>query len=381
MTTFQVLIGHVLDRLRELPDNSIHCVVTSPPYWGLRDYGVDGQIGLEATPADFVAKMVEVFAEVRRVLRKDGTCFLNMGDSYAASPGQRKVTDAAGPKQISNVGAQGTPSRSPKGLKPKDLIGMPWRLAFALQEDGWYLRQDIIWAKPNPMPESVTDRCTKSHEYMFLLTKKGRYFFDAEAIKEEAVSDAPSGNGFDGRQGGSERVGPQDGGVGTEATWKPGGKRNKRSVWTINTESFPEAHFATFPTKLVEPCILAGTSEIGCCSKCGAQHVRHMVKTAQVDDRGKGSTFDGGKTGARDGGDRTQAGDRFVSVQVGWKASCKCDASIVPPVVLDPFSGSGTTGLVALANRCSYIGIELNPVYAAMQQRRLESATAQGVLL
>ena len=184
--TVRILVGDVRAMLATLPDESVHCVVTSPPYWGLRDYGVEGQIGLEATPGEFIDTMTEVFREVRRVLRADGTCWVNMGDSYNAHPGQRKTTDKVGDKQETNVGSNTVGSRHVAELKPKDLVGMPWRLAFALQADGWWLRQDIIWSKPNPMPESVRDRCTKAHEYIFLLTKSERYWYDAEAISEEA---------------------------------------------------------------------------------------------------------------------------------------------------------------------------------------------------
>jgi DNA modification methylase len=337
--------GDVIERLREMPDESVNCVVTSPPYWGLRDYGVEGQIGLEPTPQEFVAKMTDVFREVRRVLRSDGTCWMNMGDSYAAHPGQRKPTDVAGGKQLSNKGSIGTWSRSHGDLKPKDLIGMPWRLAFALQADGWWLRQDIIWSKPNPMPESVTDRCTKSHEYIFLLTKSAKYFYDADAIKETAIADHPAGNtshkGSTAYNEGDERHRTKQGlvayasrngknsfhGQGSNRDSENGsanrdgrdmseigvgGKRNKRSVWNIATQPFAGAHFATFPMKLVEHCIRAG------CPKGGT--------------------------------------------------------------VLDPFNGSGTTGLVAIAERCNYVGIELNKDYAAMSARRFDAATAQNIL-
>jgi DNA modification methylase len=323
--------GDVIERLREMPDESVNCVVTSPPYWGLRDYGVEGQIGLEPTPQEFVAKMTDVFREVRRVLRSDGTCWVNMGDSYAGSWGAQSREH--GGKHASNISAlsanqlkaaqiresgTGSLSRTP-GLKPKDLIGMPWRLAFALQADGWWLRQDIIWAKLNPMPESVTDRCTKAHEYIFLLTKSARYFYDAEAIKELTnydperprggrdkfvTGDEARGYNFkDAHNGHVERM---------NGINKDPYSRNKRSVWEIATQPFAEAHFATFPMKLVEPCIRAG------CPKGGT--------------------------------------------------------------VLDPFNGSGTTGLIAIAERCNYVGIELNKDYAAMSARRFDAATAQNIL-
>ena len=232
--------------------------VTSPPYFGLRDYGHDGQIGLEQTPEQYIAAMVEVFRCVRDVLSDDGTLWLNIGDSYA---NDGKWGGSSGGKHAKALHGNTSIGRTKvtTGLKPKDLIGIPWMLAFALRADGWYLRQDIIWHKPNPMPESVRDRCTKAHEYVFLMSKSERYFFDSEAMKEPAVSTAPSGNGFAGRQGGSERVGLLSGGAGTDERWQPGGTRNRRSVWTVATRPYKGAHFATFPPALIEPCILAGS--------------------------------------------------------------------------------------------------------------------------
>lgn len=252
-----LLVGDCRESLRSLPDQSVHCVVTSPPYFGLRDYGVDGQLGLEPTPAEFVAAMVEVFREVRRVLRDDGTLWLNLGDSYVArggAPGDRIGSDGY---ERRNRGERGRPPMS-AGLKMKDLIGIPWRVAFALQEDDWYLRQDIIWHKPNPMPESVRDRCTKAHEYIFMFSKRPRYYFDSEAMKEPAVSDHPSGNGF--KRSARKSYQNADGSArGNDEPWSNvGGKRNRRSVWSVATKPFKDAHFATYPPDLIEPCILAG---------------------------------------------------------------------------------------------------------------------------
>ena len=241
--------------LPTLPDASVHCVVTSPPYWGLRDYGVDGQLGLEPDFNAYVANMVGVFREVRRVLRDDGTCWINLGDSYASGG---RGGGADGSKQQTNIGSLLGAKIAPDGLKPKDLCGIPWRVAFALQADGWYLRQDIIWAKPNPMPESVTDRCTKAHEYLFLLSKHERYYYDAEAIAEASIY--PDDNR-------KSRQIPEDyidrAVNGSIATINPNGARtyptrNKRSVWEVTTAPFSEAHFATFPPALIEPCIKAG---------------------------------------------------------------------------------------------------------------------------
>jgi DNA modification methylase len=304
----RILIGDCRERLRELPDGSVHCVVTSPPYFGLRDYGVDGQMGLEPTPDEFVAGMVEVFREVRRVLRDDGTLWLNLGDSYSANRGYQ-VPDS----KHRDVGNSQPMRADTLGLAPKQLLGIPWRVAFALQADGWWLRQDIIWSKPNPMPESVRDRCTKAHEYLFLLSKGPRYFYDAEAIAEPFAHPEMQIEAKRRKQTGSLKHGAyMDGSGRNDAASYTGGvgfassaeTRNKRSVWEVATQPFSEAHFATYPPALIEPCILAG------CPKGGT--------------------------------------------------------------VLDPFFGAGTTGLVAdrLGRDC--IGIELNPEYAAIAERRIK---------
>ena len=242
-------IGDCLESLRAMPAESVQTCVTSPPYFGLRDYGVDGQIGLEATPDAFVARLVDVFREVRRVLRDDGTLWLNLGDSYNAG---RDGGHAGGAKQASLTRHNGIARSGANvvSLKPKDLIGIPWRVAFALQADGWYLRQDIIWHKPNPMPESVTDRCTKAHEYVFLLSKSARYFYDADAIRQN-----PSGRKDAIRSFGAAKE-RNDGGKGFALDGLKGA--NRRSVWSVSTKPFKGAHFATFPPGLIEPCILAG---------------------------------------------------------------------------------------------------------------------------
>jgi len=250
-------VGDCLTSLRAMPDQSVQTCVTSPPYFGLRDYGMDGQIGLEATPDAFVARLVEVFREVRRALRDDGTLWLNLGDSYASAWACNR-RNIVGSGSLENGKRDARPNRLVNGLKEKDLIGIPWRVAFALQADGWYLRQDIIWHKPNPMPESVTDRCTKAHEYVFLLSKSPRYYFDADAIKEP-VADASAARLAQPNlkiQAGSTRVPGK-----TNGTMKAVGNsetRNRRSVWTVTTKPFKGAHFATFPPDLIEPCILAG---------------------------------------------------------------------------------------------------------------------------
>lgn len=252
--SYEVLVGDCIESMRGLPDQSVHTCVTSPPYFGLRDYEMDGQIGLEATPDAFVSRLVEVFREVRRVLRDDGTLWLNLGDSYAANRGYQVPSTKGGAKHGPGQAAGGKGSVVPDGLKPKDLIGIPWRVAFALQADGWCLRQDIIWAKPNPMPESVKDRCTKAHEYIFLLTKGPRYFFDAAAMREPGVYPA----GTKGAKGSASRQGVKNVNARPPEYKVYDGYRNRRSVWSVTTKPFKGAHFATFPPDLIEPCILAG---------------------------------------------------------------------------------------------------------------------------
>lgn len=329
--TVRILTGDCMDLLRTLPDESVHCVVTSPPYFGLRDYGVPPTawpaveftpvaglppytvpamtccLGLEPDPWAFVAHCVAVFREVWRVLRKDGTLWLNLGDSYASTSSYNAPRTSRG--EFGRVTAPLQPRAPiPAGCKPKDLLGIPWRTAFALQTDGWHLRQDIIWQKPNPMPESVRDRCTKAHEYLFLLSKSPRYYFDADAIAEQA-KDWTTGGPDVGIQE-TQHYGAGNGGNGglkaIAARYKSGDApptRNKRSVWTIATQPFREAHYATFPAALVEPCILAGCPEGG--------------------------------------------------------------------TVLDPFGGSGTTGMVASRLHRNAILIELKPENVAMSERRI----------
>ena len=257
--TNAVHCGDALDCLRQCPDGSVQCCVTSPPYWRLRNYGEDGQIGREETPVAYTERLVEVFGEVRRVLQDDGTLWCNLGDSFASKPaGGCGYHDGRANREVRLSGGV------PEGLKPKDLVGIPWRVAFALQADGWYLRSDIIWSKTNAMPESVTDRPTKAHEYLFLLSKSPRYYYDADAIREPAVcGDHPRNtrgmNKADNTPGQLPHTGLRSG-----LNGKPGpGQRNKRSVWTVNPKPFPGAHFAVFPPALIEPCILAGCPEGG----------------------------------------------------------------------------------------------------------------------
>ena len=250
----KILQGNCLDVLKDLPEQSVNTCITSPPYWGLRNYQEEEQLGLEDTPEEFVESLVKVFKEINRVLRDDGTVWLNLGDSY--SSGGRTTTTNQTLRGDKDYGV--TRPKPSKGIKPKDLIGIPWRVAFALQADGWYLRQDIIWHKPNPMPESVRDRCTKAHEYIFLLSKNVKYYFDNESIKEDAVGNNPGnknphkhkGQPFSEVKNNIDKISAVS-------------KRNKRSVWTVTTKPFKGAHFATFPPDLIEPCVLAGCPEGG----------------------------------------------------------------------------------------------------------------------
>ena len=285
-----ILQGNCLDTLQTLDSESIDCCITSPPYWGLRDYGEGEQLGLEKTPEEYVANMVKVFSEVKRVLKPDGTLWLNLGDSYAGG-GRGCET----PKQQTNKGTVDMPkSIVPPGLKTKDLVGIPWMTAFALRADGWWLRQDIIWHKPNPMPESVRDRCTKAHEYIFLMSKSQKYYCDMEAIKEDCDWNGKSGaKNYDWDNDGRTHNPDQQ-----EQT-----SRNKRSVWTVTTKPYSEAHFATYPEELITPCVLAGCPEGG--------------------------------------------------------------------TILDPFFGAGTTGVVAEKWGRNCIGIELNPDYIKISDKRI----------
>jgi DNA modification methylase len=391
MNTHKIIQGDCIAGMRTLPDACIQTCITSPPYFALRDYsGGEEEIGQEDTVEGYVQKMVEVFREVRRILRDDGTVWLNLGDSYMSAKGCSPP-----PQTLGKGAADGQPKdfvppnrKDQKGLKDKDLIGIPWRVAFALQADGWYLRQDIVWSKPNPMPESVTDRCTKSHEYIFLLSKKKHYYFDHEVIREPAalttyarslrgVSDTHKNvDGAPGQPphsmnkprknarafGAKTQEGTKRGDVGN--TFVDTGKRNKRSVWTITTKPFRGAHFATYPKDLIEPCVLAGTSEHGCCSKCGAPWERQVESTRIArnelppeDPRYRPNTYKGAYGEINGKGD---AGYNSTKT-LGWAASCKCkDAEVVPCTVFDPFTGSGTTAVVALQHGRNYIGTELN---------------------
>ena len=297
---YRIIQGDCREALKQIDAGSVHTCVTSPPYFGLRDYGGgEGEIGSEQEVEEYIDAMVDVFREVRRCLRDDGTVWLNLGDSYMAQKNVAPPPQTIGGQRDMPTFIPGN-RREQKGLKHKDLIGIPWRVAFALQADGWWLRQDIIWHKPNPMPESVTDRCTKAHEYIFLLSKKSHYYFDNEAIKEDAKWE---------RWGNQTVIKEQQGtaswiGSKTKEELAAMGKKNKRSVWTVNTKGYKGAHFAVYPKKLIEPCILAGCPEGG--------------------------------------------------------------------TVLDPFTGSGTTAVVALENNRKFVGTELNPEYIKIAENRIK---------
>lgn len=369
------LCGDALAVLETLPSESVQCVVTSPPYYALRDYGVVGQIGLEETPAAYIARLVEVFREARRVLRSDGTCWVNMGDSYAHDD---KWGGATGGKHVDALhGMNATRTRRQTGFKPKDLMLMPARLAIALQEDGWWLRNDIIWAKPAPMPESVTDRFTRAHEHVFLLAKSERYFFDAEAVKEQSTY---AGNvialgekSFSKRQADGAGIAPS--GNGLADTYRVPSLRNKRDVWTVANSGYPDAHFATFPPKLVEPCILAGSSPRAC-EVCGAPWKRVTEQTPMVIKHGPKAGGYGSRT--TDGLSGTMVAPAETRT-VGWEPSCRCEQQGTGrSLILDPFSGAGTVALVALQQGRDYLGIDLNPEYIQLAEKRI--ATIQPVL-
>ncbi len=392
--TVRIIQADVMDGLAQLPDGSVHCCITSPPYWGLRDYKAEGQIGLEKTPDEHIEKLVAVFGEVRRVLRKDGTLWLNMGDTYCGYWGDKKAVAENRPSAADGHGF--SMNSRPKyeqfrasGLKPKDLVMMPARLALALQADGWWIRSDIIWAKPNPMPESCTDRPTSSHEHIFLMTKAAKYFCDMDAIREphEPTSIQRAGRALSPRKDGVTI--PQ-----ADKRWNAKGMllhpagRNKRDVWTIATAPFPKAHFATFPPKLVEPCIKAGTSEKGCCLECRRPWERVVEKTRTFESgSGRSGNMPQGKNGPdMQGGGETldiRRGPCVTTETTGWRPRCSCpplitsggdlEKSLIPCTVLDPFFGAGTTGLVADRMGRDAVGIELNEDYCRMARKRIKS--------
>lgn len=368
-----ILQGDAWQLAQSLPDESINCIVTSPPYFGLRDYGEDGQFGLEATPEEFVDKLVDLFRELRRALRHDGTLWLNLGDSYSGSGGAGGDYAPGGLKD----GQPRYPGRKVSSLKPKNLIGIPWRVAFALQADGWYLRSEIIWHKTAAMPESVTDRPTRAHEQIFLLTKSASYFYDADAIREpyrpsslQRIQSGWNGQRQRGYLGTHQNnmhryMGTEQGAAAAQRG------ANKRSVWSVGPEPSRAEHYAAYPSALVRPCVLAGCPH-RVCSQCGAPWVRVVERTDQVDPRAKGSRFDVGKTGMNGQG-RTQAGERTLTETTGRAPTCDCVGDTQPGLVLDPFMGSGTTAVVARSLGRDWLGFELNPAYVELAYGRIDA--------
>jgi DNA modification methylase len=369
LTTLDVI--HCIDALQflcGLPDNYVNCIVTSPPYFGLRNYQVDGQIGLEDTMQAYLVRLVAVFREARRVLRDDGVCFVNMGDSYAGGGRGGNPDDSLFRKQATNRGSLVPPSGL-SGFKPKDRMMIPARLAIALQDDEWYLRDEIVWQKSNPMPESVTDRTTKAHEMVYMLSKNERYWFDQEAIREPAVY----GENRATYVGGTDRLlkanivsggyVPSDRGLAREETVT----RNRRSVWTIPTEATPFAHFATFPQALITPMILAGCPD-KVCSMCGAPWVRETEHITATPGQKPGYLLN---TQMRHDGERAGHFTNMVYNTIGFRPTCACAAETRPGICLDPFMGAGTTALVAMRLGRHYIGCDLSPEYVAMARRRL----------
>lgn len=366
MNSIKLILGDSLEILKTLPSNSVHCVVTSPPYWGLRDYGVDGQMGSEPTFKEYIELQVRLFNEVRRVLHPTGTVWLNMGDSYNSAA----TRGSFGDQSKHGYTDHGSKREQVKTIHAKNRLGQPHRLTFGLQDDGWIWRDEIIWFKTNAMPSSVDDRTTPSHEFVHVHTKKPIYYFDSFAIREIAVSKHDSGNGY--RR--DERLtfkNPDGSSRGSDQGWTQTEFRNKRSVWVIPTEPFPEAHFATMPTKLAEPCIQAGTSEKGCCPKCLAPWRRVFEKQTKKIDNGNRKRAD--CPGAILSPTSTfRTGEITEKVFVDWTPGCECHAGDpIPCTVLDPFSGAGTSGLVATRLQRSYIGIELNSEYLEMSQGRI----------
>ncbi len=383
-----ILQGDCVERLRDIPDNSIQCCITSPPYYALRDYGVEGQIGLESSPFEYIDKLVQVFREVWRVLRPDGVCFLNLGDTYAG--GKRGRADSGDDGKF--AGPRLAPKDNPiaAGFKPKDLMMIPARVAIALQDDGWWLRSDIIWFKTTAMPEPVTDRPTRSHEHIFLLTKSERYFYDAEAIREPLKPKTLTTFGTKHHEQGNDALGlvKSDNWGRTVEERKPklntAGEiagANKRDVWPVASQPYPEAHHATFPPKLIEPCVLAGTSPYAC-QHCSAPWTRKIVKEI-VPNPGGGKKHaeiavpDNSPFGVTS---VFRTGLSRVNHTAGWIPTCSCanNAGSGKCIVLDPFMGAGTVALVALQHNRNYIGIELNPTYIQLAYERI--ATIQPTL-
>ncbi len=359
--------GDVRDKIKELDNHSIDCVVTSPPYWGLRDYGVKGQLGLEPTYQEHIKNIVNIFQLLKPKLKDSATIWLNYGDCYATAKNGRDASNIVGDDRT----FRNKPFTTIQGqLKNKDLVMMPNRIAIALQDDGWYIRSEIIWHKPNPMPESVRDRPTSCHEKIWLITKNKKYYYDADAIREPlAVSLIPRLNQNIKNQKGSARA---NAGRKTNGNLKAVGnleKRNKRNVWTITTKPFKEAHFATFPPDLIEPCIKAGCPE-KVCVKCGKPQIKEFYRKEKYNP-GYGNQHTPKGTHKKIGG-VYQKWLEENPPEIRLKASCDCNADFKSGVVLDPFAGAGTTGIVARSLNRTAILIELNPEYIEISKNRID---------
>lgn len=357
----------VLEYLARLSDESVNCVVTSPPYFSMRDYGVEGQIGLEETPQAYLARMVAVFREVRRVLRSDGVAFVNMGDSYAGSTqggSDRSYVDGGKDRLRKQVQALKHIKSNYFGFKPKDLMMIPARVAIALQDDGWYLRSDIIWHKPNPIPESARDRPTSAHEHVFMLTRAATYWSDMDAVRQQASPTSHGGGQLHDARKTQQLTPGQNKGL---ATARASRRRNLRNVWSINSIGTKHAHFATFPPALVERCVLIG-APVKTCAECGAGWLR-LVEKAFVQTGTKRNHISGGDFGQ--GWEGIPRG--MVQVETkGFSPSCQCASQDTQPgIVLDPFMGIGTTALVARHLGRHFIGCDLNPDYVALANDRL----------
>lgn len=345
---FIILNGEASNVLKDIPDETFHSIVTSPPYWSMRDYSADDQLGVEETPEEYVEKLVAILREARRTLRNDGTLWLNIGDTYNNTAGFIRNTKPEWQRDGRTGGTADKKFIKHSTVKKKDLFGLPWKVAFALQEDGWYLRCDICWSKANCFPDGAKDRPTRSHEYIFLLSKSEKYFYDYYGALED-TSRYRSTRSFGARN--PEGTGRQDG----NRVFEDYGKRNRRSVWETSVSNYKGKHYATYPPELIEPCILASVSPEGCCAKCGKpiERITEKEKVPAMNNKGY----------------------ELKLLSKGWQKTCDCDTNEKRPcLVLDPFSGMATTGLVAMQYKAYYVGIEINEEYLRASKDRLYDA-------